>query len=60
VVDLTVLANKLTELQDRIERVRAHCPATAEALANDRDALDLTAFNLMLGVQSCLEALTPR
>lgn len=54
-VDLTVLGAKRIELQDRIARIRESCPATVEALENDRDALDLTAFHLMLAVQSCLD-----
>jgi uncharacterized protein YutE (UPF0331/DUF86 family) len=54
-VDLTVLGSKRVELQDRIARIRETCPATAEMLENDRDALDLTAFYLMLAMQSCLD-----
>jgi uncharacterized protein YutE (UPF0331/DUF86 family) len=36
VVDRDLLAAKLSELADRVERVRRHCPATAAALAGDR------------------------
>jgi uncharacterized protein YutE (UPF0331/DUF86 family) len=54
-VDANVVAAKLRELDDRIARVRAHLPAAASALAADRDALDLVAFNLMLAVQVCLD-----
>lgn len=43
---------RLAEVADRVERVRAHCPADASALARDRDALDLVSFNLMLAVQA--------
>jgi uncharacterized protein YutE (UPF0331/DUF86 family) len=46
-------STKLAELRDRVERVRARCPATAEELRSDLDALDLVSFNLMLAVQSC-------
>ena len=54
-VDESVVAAKLAELAARIERVRVCCPETAEALARDRDALDLVSFNLMLAVQACLD-----
>lgn len=46
-VDRDVIAAKLAELADRIERVRGHRPADAEALAADRDAFDLVSFNLL-------------
>jgi len=55
VVDADVIAAKLTELADRVGRVRQHRPAAAEALADDRDALDLVSFNLMLAVQACTD-----
>jgi len=55
VVNPDILAAKLAELQDRIHRVRAHCPATAAELGDDRDALDLVSFNLMLAVQTCAD-----
>lgn len=54
-VDRDLLAAKLGELADRIARVRRHCPGTADALARDRDRLDLVSFNLMLAVQVCLD-----
>ncbi len=54
-VDLDLLAAKLAELSDRVSRVRGHAPSSAEALAADRDALDLVAFNLMLAVQVCAD-----
>jgi len=54
-VDLDLVAAKLAELADRTARVRRHGPASAAALAGDRDALDLVSFNLMLAVQSCLD-----
>ncbi len=54
-VDRHLAAAKLAELADRIERVRRHCPATADELRRDRDALDLVSFNLMLAVQSCAD-----
>jgi uncharacterized protein YutE (UPF0331/DUF86 family) len=55
VVDRHLAAAKLAELADRIERVRSRCPATADELRRDRDALDLVSFNLMLAVQSCAD-----
>jgi uncharacterized protein YutE (UPF0331/DUF86 family) len=57
-VDADVLAAKLAELSDRIERVRSHCPASESALAADRDAFDLVSFNLMLSVQACTDIAT--
>ncbi len=54
-VNADLVTAKLAELADRMARVRARSPATPEALAADRDALDLVAFNLMLAVQSCLD-----
>jgi len=54
-VDADVIAAKLAEVADRIDRVRTHSPENAEALAADRDALDLVSFNLMLAVQSCTD-----
>jgi uncharacterized protein YutE (UPF0331/DUF86 family) len=53
--DRDVVAAKLAELADRIGRVRARCPAAPVDLANDRDACDLVAFNVMLAVQTCLD-----
>jgi uncharacterized protein YutE (UPF0331/DUF86 family) len=55
VVDPDVLAAKLAELADRVERVQRRCPKSTEALAADRDALDLVSFNLMLAVQACTD-----
>ncbi len=52
-VDRDLVAAKLAELADRLSRVRAKCPLTAESFKTDRDALDLVSFNLMLAVQSC-------
>ena len=52
-VDRDLLTAKLLELHDRTLRVRSKCPATADELRADRDALDLVSFNLMLAVQSC-------
>src|SRR5260370_32912550 len=54
-VDIAVIAAKLGELADRIDRVTAHRPADAASLERDRDALDLVAFNLMLAGQACLD-----
>ncbi len=54
-VSRDLLALKLAELEDRVERVRTHTPESVEALKADRDALDLVAFNLMLSVQACTD-----
>jgi uncharacterized protein YutE (UPF0331/DUF86 family) len=54
-VDENVITSKLAELEARVARVRHHCPADAEALADDQDAFDLVAFNLMLAVQACVD-----
>lgn len=54
-VDVNVVAFKLGELKERMDRVRSHCPANPEDLAADQDALDLVAFNLFLAVQTCLD-----
>ena len=52
-VDRHLMAAKLAELAERVDRVRARCPASVDELRADRDALDLVSFNLMLAVQSC-------
>jgi len=54
-VKADVVAAKLSDLSDRIARVRAHRKADASALGADRDALDLVSFNLMLCVQICAD-----
>ncbi len=54
-VDPDLVAAKLSELAERIDRVRVHRKADAAALAADRDALDLVSFNLMLAVQTCAD-----
>lgn len=50
-----LVAAKLVELAERAARVRARCPASAQALAADADALDIVSFNLMLAVQLCAD-----
>jgi uncharacterized protein YutE (UPF0331/DUF86 family) len=54
-VDASVVAAKLRELEGRIGRIEAHRPADASALTRDVDALELISFNLMLAVQACLD-----
>lgn len=49
------VAAKVSELSDRVSRVRQHCPADPATLATNRDALDLVSFNLMLAVQACAD-----
>ena len=43
-VDRALIASKLTELADRIGRVRQHRTSTSANLAAQRDAFDLVAF----------------
>jgi uncharacterized protein YutE (UPF0331/DUF86 family) len=50
-----LVTEKLQELEHRVGRVRASCPATADGLRADENALDLVAFNLMLAVQICAD-----
>jgi uncharacterized protein YutE (UPF0331/DUF86 family) len=50
-----LVASRLADVADRIERVRAHCPVDVDTLARDRDALDLVSFNLMLAVQAAAD-----
>jgi len=54
-VDADVIAAKLAELADRIDRIRTHRPANVGVFADDRDVLDLVSFNLMLAVQACTD-----
>jgi uncharacterized protein YutE (UPF0331/DUF86 family) len=54
-VDRDLIAAKLAELADRVARIRAKCPATEDDFRNDRDALDVVSFNLMLALQSCAD-----
>lgn len=54
-VDRALIASKLTDLADRIARVRQHRTSTSAELAVHRDASDLVAFNLMLAVQICAD-----
>jgi len=54
-VNRSLLAAKLAELQDRMDRVRSHTPAAAGQLKSCRDALDIVSFNLMLCVQVCAD-----
>jgi uncharacterized protein YutE (UPF0331/DUF86 family) len=54
-VDPGLVASKLSELADHLERVRARRKATADELGRDRDALDLVSFHLMLAVQTCAD-----
>ena len=50
-----VVEAKLALLADRVDQVRLHRVASRDALAGDRVARDLVAFNLMLAVQACTE-----
>lgn len=53
--DVNVVAFKIGELKDRIDRARSHCPDRPEDFDGDRDALDIVSFNLLLAVQSSLD-----
>jgi uncharacterized protein YutE (UPF0331/DUF86 family) len=55
VVDKNVIAAKLTDLADRVERVRSRAPESQQVLEAERDTLDIVAFNLMLAVQTCTD-----
>jgi uncharacterized protein YutE (UPF0331/DUF86 family) len=55
VVDADLITAKLAELMGRVARVREHAQDTPEQLAQSTDSLDITAFNLMLAVQSALD-----
>jgi uncharacterized protein YutE (UPF0331/DUF86 family) len=52
-VNRTLISTKLAELADRVARIRACRTATVAELAQDRNAADLVAFNLMLAIQIC-------
>jgi len=52
-VNRSLLSSKLTDLADRLTRVRAHGARSVEELKADRDAFDIVSFNLMLAVQIC-------
>ena len=54
-VNKDLLAAKLAELSDRVQRVKTHAPQSVGHLKADRDKLDLVAFNLMLSVQICAD-----
>ena len=55
VVNRNLLAAKLADLADRRTRVVAQQAESPEALAANRDKLDLASFNLMLCVQCCAD-----
>jgi uncharacterized protein YutE (UPF0331/DUF86 family) len=52
-VNRDLLAAKLADLYDRVQRVRTRTPESIESLRSDRDALDIVSFNLMQCVQIC-------
>ena len=54
-VDADLITAKLAELMGRVARVQEHAQDTPEQLAQAADSLDITAFNLMLAVQSALD-----
>lgn len=54
-VDLDIVAKKLGELFQRVDRIRSFQRASAEELTADLDAMELVSFNLLLAVQTCLD-----
>lgn len=52
-VDAEIVAAKLSDLEHRLERVVQFCPEHVEELEQDR--FELLSFNLMLGIQACLD-----
>ena len=54
-VNRNLLSSKLTELADRLNRVRPFGALSVEELTANRDAFDLASFNLMLAVQTCAD-----
>ena len=57
-VDVNVISRKLAQLSLRIGKVRMHCPADPEDVAENSDEMDLVSFNLFLAVQACLDLAT--
>lgn len=53
-----VLAAKAEALQRCLTRIRATCPATAEALAGNIDAQDIVSVNLIRAVQLAVDMAT--
>ena len=54
-VNRSLLTQRLTELADRIARVRQHGASAPERLRENRDSFELVSFNLMLAVQACAD-----
>jgi uncharacterized protein YutE (UPF0331/DUF86 family) len=54
-VNRDLVASKLSDLAERVARVRRHAKDSATDLGADADALDLVSFNLMLAVQICAD-----
>jgi uncharacterized protein YutE (UPF0331/DUF86 family) len=57
-VDVNVISRKLAQLSLRMAKVRMHCPANPEDMAEGSDELDLVSFNLFLAVQTCVDLAT--
>ena len=51
-VNKSLLAAKLAELDDRMRRVRSHTPEASEQLAADRDELSVSGIKLAVGHMS--------
>lgn len=54
-MDRRLIEEKLESLRRCVERVRERCPRDAEALANDPDAQDIVALNLIRAVQGSVD-----
>lgn len=54
-VNQGIINAKLTELAGRIGDIRGDCPASFSEFEQQRVARNLTSFNLMLAVQSCVD-----
>ena len=54
-VDESIVAAKLAELNRLIDRVREVTPPTSEVFLADQTAQELVAFNLQLAVQTCID-----
>lgn len=54
-VNRNLLASRLAELSDRVNRIRSLGVLSVGELSNNRDAFELASFNLMLAVQICAD-----
>lgn len=57
-VDQDLVMAKLSQLAERIERIRGHRPDDAAGYDEAPEVLDLVSFNLMVAVQLCVDVAT--